>query len=408
MENDRDFFEEEYSPTGGKKPKAGKWIMLAACFIVACAIAAAYFKFRPDVLKAAPKDIVTAAEPDTMPDGAAAAPEATKAPQEDMEPEPTMDVNTEPGEGEYVATAIMLDGKCVGVLASREAAEEVLDEAVRFFELKIQLPGALDSTIKNELELAEAGADKLKDADAPTQLTYEEMLALLTGEKTPLKVESVLKEKQTSIVKREVKTEKDDTLIKGTRLVASYGSDGESRTVTTTRFINGEQKGKSESETFEISQKADTIIREGTKKLDAYAEPGKREGEKGPDAGELKFIRPTKSGEISENFGQLKGVMHLGLDFSAKEGDEVYAAEAGTVTTVMERGGYGLVIEIDHGSGFLTRYAHLSQAMVSIGDTVAKGDTIALAGSSGNCKKPALHFELRQAGFAYNPRYYLK
>lgn len=388
MENDRDFFEEEYSPTGGKKPKAGKWIMLAACFIVACAIAAAYFKYRPDGLKAAP--------------------EATKAPQEDMEPEPTMDVNAEPGEGEYVATAIMLDGKCVGVLASREAAEEVLDEAVRFFELKIQLPGALDSTIKNELELAEAGADKLKDADAPTQLTYEEMLALLTGEKTPLKVESVLKEKQTSIVKREVKTEKDDTLIKGTRLVASYGSDGESRTVTTTRFINGEQKGKSESETFEISQKADTIIREGTKKLDAYAEPGKREGEKGPDAGELKFIRPTKSGEISENFGQLKGVMHLGLDFSAKEGDEVYAAEAGTVTTVMERGGYGLVIEIDHGSGFLTRYAHLSQAMVSIGDTVAKGDTIALAGSSGNCKKPALHFELRQAGFAYNPRYYLK
>ena len=382
--------------------------MLAACFIVACAIAAAYFKYRPDVLKAAPKDIVTAAEPDATPDGAAAAPEATKAPQEDMEPEPTMDVNAEPGEGEYVATAIMLDGKCVGVLASREAAEEVLDEAVRFFELKIQLPGALDSTIKNELELAEAGADKLKDADAPTQLTYEEMLALLTGEKTPLKVESVLKEKQTSIVKREVKTEKDDTLIKGTRLVASYGSDGESRTVTTTRFINGEQKGKSESETFEISQKADTIIREGTKKLDAYAEPGKREGEKGPDAGELKFIRPTKSGEISENFGQLKGVMHLGLDFSAKEGDEVYAAEAGTVTTVMERGGYGLVIEIDHGSGFLTRYAHLSQAMVSIGDTVAKGDTIALAGSSGNCKKPALHFELRQAGFAYNPRYYLK
>lgn len=408
MENDRDFFEEEYSPTRGKKPKAGKWIMLAACFIVACAIAAAYFKYRPDVLKAAPKDIVTAAEPDATPDGAAAAPEATKAPQEDMEPEPTMDVNAEPGEGEYVATAIMLDGKCVGVLASREAAEEVLDEAVRFFELKIQLPGALDSTIKNELELAEAGADKLKDADAPTQLTYEEMLALLTGEKTPLKVESVLKEKQTSIVKREVKTEKDDTLIKGTRLVASYGSDGESRTVTTTRFINGEQKGKSESETFEISQKADTIIREGTKKLDAYAEPGKREGEKGPDAGELKFIRPTKSGEISENFGQLKGVMHLGLDFSAKEGDEVYAAEAGTVTTVMERGGYGLVIEIDHGSGFLTRYAHLSQAMVSIGDTVAKGDTIALAGSSGNCKKPALHFELRQAGFAYNPRYYLK
>lgn len=123
----------------------------------------------------------------------------------------------------------------------------------------------------------------------------------------------------------------------------------------------------------------DALIREGTIKADSHAEPGKREGAKGPDAGELSFIRPTKSGEITQNFGQLKGIMHLGLDFAVAEGDEVYAAEAGTVVCVMERGGYGLVVEIAHEGGFLTRYANLGEVKVSLGDAVNKGDTIALA-----------------------------
>ena len=191
-------------------------------------------------------------------------------------------------------------------------------------------------------------------------------------------------------------------------MVSNYGTDGESRTVVTTKYINGVQQGKSQSEMFEISKRVDALIREGTIKADSHAEPGKREGAKGPDAGELSFIRPTKSGEITENFGQLKGIMHLGLDFAAAEGDEVYAAEAGTVVCVMERGGYGLVVEIAHEGGFLTRYANLGEVKVSLGDAVNKGDTIALAGSSGNAAKAKLHFELRHNGTAYNPRNYLK
>lgn len=309
-------------------------------------------------------------------------------------------------DAQYVATAIMVDGKCIGVLASREAAEEVLDEAVAGFELQINLPGSMDSYITNDVELIDATDNA--DAAAMETVTYEAMLALLTGEDTPIEVETTLSERHTEIVAHETATEKDDTLIKGTRVVSNYGTDGESRTVVTTKYINGVQQGKSQSETFEISKRVDALIREGTIKADSHAEPGKREGAKGPDAGELSFIRPTKSGEITQNFGQLKGIMHLGLDFAVAEGDEVYAAEAGTVVCVMERGGYGLVVEIAHEGGFLTRYANLGEVKVSLGDAVNKGDTIALAGSSGNAAKAKLHFELRHNGTAYNPRNYLK
>ena len=287
-----------------------------------------------------------------------------------------------------------------------EILDNSMDEAVAGFELQINLPGSMDSYITNDVELIDA-ADNA-DAAAMETVTYEAMLALLTGEDTPIEVETTLSERHTEIVAHETATEKDDTLIKGTRVVSNYGTDGESRTVVTTKYINGVQQGKSQSETFEISKRVDALIREGTIKADSHAEPGKREGAKGPDAGELSFIRPTKSGEITENFGQLKGVMHLGLDFAAAEGDEVYAAEAGTVVCVMERGGYGLVVEIAHEGGFLTRYANLGEVKVSLGDAVNKGDTIALAGSSGNAAKAKLHFELRHNGTAYNPRNYFK
>ena len=396
MEKNMHDFDEEYVPGVRKKHNPAKWISLGAAAAMAIGIAAACIVRAPE--------IYPYAEPTPAP---TAAPTPTPTALPTAEPTPNIgaivpDASATP-DAQYVATAIMVDGKCIGVLASREAAEEVLDEAVAGFELQINLPGSMDSYITNDVELIDA-ADNA-DAAAMETVTYEAMLALLTGEDTPIEVETTLSERHTEIVAHETATEKDDTLIKGTRVVSNYGTDGESRTVVTTKYINGVQQGKSQSETFEISKRVDALIREGTIKADSHAEPGKREGAKGPDAGELSFIRPTKRGEITENFGQLKGIMHLGLDFAAAEGDEVYAAEA---VCVMERGGYGLVVEIAHEGGFLTRYANLGEVKVSLGDAVNKGDTIALAGSSGNAAKAKLHFELRHNGTAYNPRNYFK
>lgn len=399
MEKNMHDFDEEYVPGMRKKHNPAKWISLGAAAAMAIGIAAACIVRAPE--------IYPYAEPTPAP---TAAPTPTPTALPTAEPTPNVGAIVPAAsatpDAQYVATAIMVDGKCIGVLASREAAEEVLDEAVAGFELQINLPGNMDSYITNDVELIDA-ADNA-DAAAMETVTYEAMLALLTGEDAPIEVETTLSERHTEIVAHETATEKDDTLIKGTRVVSNYGTDGESRTVVTTKYINGVQHGKSQSEMFEISKRVDALIREGTIKADSHAEPGKREGAKGPDAGELSFIRPTKSGEIAENFGQLKGVMHLGLDFAAAEGDEVYAAEAGTVVRVMERGGYGLVVEIAHEGGFLTRYANLGEVKVSLGDAVNKGDTIALAGSSGNAAKAKLHFELRHNGTAYNPRNYFK
>ena len=397
MEKNTHDFEEEYVPGQRRKPNPAKRISLGAAAMIAIGIAAAcivrarelYPYAEPTPAPMVTPDPTFAAEPTTEPTPAAGA----------IQPADTASIDTG-----YVATAIMVDGKCIGVLASREAAEEVLDEAVSSFELKINLPGSMDSYITNEVELTDAANDA--DAAAMECMTYEAMLMQLTGGDTPITVETTLSERHTEIVPHDEKAEKDDYLIKGTRMVVNYGTDGESRTVITTKYINGVQHGKSESETFEISQRVDALIREGTIKADGHAEPGKREGAKGPNAGELSFMRPTKSGEITENFGQLKGVLHLGLDFAAKEGDEVYAAAAGTIVCVTERGGYGLVVEIAHEGGFLTRYANLSAANVALGDAVNRGDAIALAGSSGNADRAKLHFELRHNGIAYNPRGY--
>ena len=74
----------------------------------------------------------------------------------------------------------------------------------------------------------------------------------------------------------------------------------------------------------------------------------------------------------------------------------------------MMRGGYGLTVEIDHGNGFLTRYAHLKDITVSVGDSVEQGQVIGYVGSTGNAERAMLRFELRIDGVAYNPRYYLE
>ena len=83
------------------------------------------------------------------------------------------------------------------------------------------------------------------------------------------------------------------------------------------------------------------------------------------------------------------------------EGAEVRAAADGVVVSVMERGAYGLMIEIEHQSSVTTRYARLGSASVSVGDTVNKGDVIGYVGHSEEYDH--LHFELRIRGTAYNP-----
>jgi len=119
--------------------------------------------------------------------------------------------------------------------------------------------------------------------------------------------------------------------------------------------------------------------------------------------------RPVHQGFISSYFGQRQDpftgeeAIHKGVDFAGNLGDEVVAVAAGVVTWSGMRAGYGKLVEISHGNGLSTRYAHNERALVSVGDTVARGEPIALMGSSGRSTGPHVHFEVLRNGHQVDP-----
>ena len=86
--------------------------------------------------------------------------------------------------------------------------------------------------------------------------------------------------------------------------------------------------------------------------------------------------------------------MHKGIDIAAPTGTSIFAAAGGTVVFSGYKGGYGNVVEIDHGFGYITRYAHASRRLVEVGETVTRGQQIALVGSTGASTGAHLHFEV--------------
>jgi murein DD-endopeptidase MepM/ murein hydrolase activator NlpD len=119
--------------------------------------------------------------------------------------------------------------------------------------------------------------------------------------------------------------------------------------------------------------------------------------------------RPVSSGWISSYFGKRtdpftgKPANHTGIDFAGKAGAEVVAVADGVVTWASNRYGYGLMVEINHGNGYTTRYAHNSENLVAIGDEVRKGQVVALMGDTGRATGPNLHFEVLRDGRRMNP-----
>lgn len=95
--------------------------------------------------------------------------------------------------------------------------------------------------------------------------------------------------------------------------------------------------------------------------------------------------------------------VHAGVDFAAPAGTPVVAAAAGVVRVAGRHGGYGLLVVLDHGDGIQTRYAHASRLLVAAGQAVARGQLIALVGSTGRSTGPHLHFEVRVGGVAQDP-----
>ena len=119
-------------------------------------------------------------------------------------------------------------------------------------------------------------------------------------------------------------------------------------------------------------------------------------------------------GKINNNFGYRRNPFggrgyefHAGIDIDGERGDLVAAPANGIITKAGWEGGYGNMIEVDHGNGLTTRYGHLSKIGVQSGDTVQRGQLIGLIGSTGRSTGPHLHYELRLNNKPINPRRFL-
>lgn len=123
---------------------------------------------------------------------------------------------------------------------------------------------------------------------------------------------------------------------------------------------------------------------------------------------------PVSSGWISSGYGERndpftgKRAQHDGLDFAGVKGSEILGVARGVVIWAGSKQGYGKTLEIDHGNGYVTRYAHNDELLVNAGDRVIAGQTVARMGETGRASSPHVHFEVLHNGNAVNPNQFVK
>ena len=128
----------------------------------------------------------------------------------------------------------------------------------------------------------------------------------------------------------------------------------------------------------------------------------------------LPTLYPVVDGWFSSNFGYRidpftgQSSMHEGIDFPAESGTPIVAAASGKVVVSEWHPAYGKMLEIDHGNGLVSRYAHTSSVVVKEGDLVVRGQRVATVGSTGRSTGPHLHFEVRLNGVPQNPARFLQ
>lgn len=185
----------------------------------------------------------------------------------------------------------------------------------------------------------------------------------------------------------------DASSYKGTAKIVQEGQEGVTHIVEKVQRINGARKSYNIVSSEVVKNPVNQTVKVGTKKRPSNLGTGS-------------FVRPYY-GSISSRYGSRRSGFHTGVDFCGKTGDNIVAADNGTVTFAGWGGGYGYMIKIDHNNGYETYYAHCSRLLVKKGQTVAKGDVIARVGSTGNSTGPHLHFEVLKNGKSQNPMNYV-
>lgn len=188
-------------------------------------------------------------------------------------------------------------------------------------------------------------------------------------------------------------------LYQGDYKVTSKGEYGKADVMAKATYVNGEETERTILSSVTLKEPVTEHRIRGTKARPTWMPTGS-------------FRWPT-SGRISSYFGGRKSpggigsTNHKGIDIAVPRGTPIYAADGGTVTYSGWMSGYGYLVQVDHGNGYVTRYGHNSSLTVSVGQHVYKGQQVARAGSTGNSTGNHCHFEVKINGTSVNPLSYL-
>ncbi len=177
------------------------------------------------------------------------------------------------------------------------------------------------------------------------------------------------------------------------------------------------------SSDYGVSPTSNRLISAATQTLDALSREAKLQEESYSDIlnkhktnqmlfAHIPAIDPIRDGVVTDGFGMRfhpilhMRLMHEGIDIETPRGTPVHSTGDGVVSYAGRRGGYGNVVEIDHGFGYVTLYGHLEKSLVKEGEKVKRGDIIALSGSSGLSTGPHLHYGITKNGIFVDPSEY--
>ncbi len=177
--------------------------------------------------------------------------------------------------------------------------------------------------------------------------------------------------------------------------------------------IDGNDLGASYSEIASLDDELDKLVRQSQLQRESYREVVDILEKEKEIRDSTPSIRPLRGGYLSSRFGRRMDPFtgrisyHRGLDYHARTGTPVMSTADGIVTMAKKKGSFGLVIEVNHGNGFKTRYAHLSKTLVKRGQRVKRSEMIGLIGSSGLSTGSHLHYEVIFRETHRNPLSYI-
>ncbi|NDL66417.1 M23 family metallopeptidase [Anaerotalea alkaliphila] len=188
--------------------------------------------------------------------------------------------------------------------------------------------------------------------------------------------------------------EKDNSLYVGKSEVRQEGKNGTMEVQALVTRVNGQETGREILRQTVLEEPQERIVVEGSKPV--------------PTQPSGRLMYPTVNFRMTSPYGSRSGGFHTGMDFAAPYGTKIVAADGGRVVFAGWKSGYGYTVDIDHGKGMVTRYAHASSISAKVGQAVKKGQTIARIGSTGNSTGNHVHFEVRINDAPRNPATYLK